>query len=399
MPVTRSTPRPARAWVTLLAVLAAFAAGGAAAFVFFKPVHVAERPPDRGDTPPPNRVAALGRLQPAGGVVPVYGPPGDRIAEMKAVAPGSVLRAGDAIAVLASRDIRAGEVRVAEVQLEEAKETLAAAKAAGKKRIEAAKAELDQSLAGEKADLAALDAKAGLVTKQRDVAVRQLDRLDTLRTEGVKVADVDFDKARLIIDQADAELAATTAAREKTAATYTGSRAAAAARLMAAEADLAEAEARAPVRSGEERLALARQALDLATLKAPIDGTVLRVAGHTGQPTGTAEPILQMAALGEMVVVVEVYESDVDRLAGWVNSGPVPVEVANPALPRVLKGKVRSEADLTRMIARNQVFSLGPREDADRRVVEVIARLDPESAAVAARFVGLQVTATFVPER
>lgn len=391
--------REARAWVTLLAVLVAFAAGAVAAYFLFKPDPVAQSRADRPDAPSPNRVAALGRIQPAGGVVPVYGPPGDRIAEMKAFAPGSRLKAGDPIAVLASRDIRAAEVKVAEVQLSEAKAAIAAAKEAGVKKVAAAKAEIDQALAGEKADVAALDAKAGLVTKQRDAAARQLARLDAARADGARIAEEDLDKVRLLIDQADTELAATTAAREKAVATYAGSRTAAEARVKAAEAELAEAEARAPVKSGEEKLTVAKKALELTTLTAPIDGVVLRVVGRTGQPTGAGEPVLQMAALGEMVVVAEVYESDVDRLTGWVKAGPVPVEVTHPALPRALKGAVQSDADVARMIARNQVFPLGPREDADRRVVEVTARLDAESAPVAARFVGLQVTVTFTPAR
>lgn len=390
--------REARALVTLLLVLAAFAAGGGAAYLYFKPAPVAQPRPGP-DGPPPNRVAALGRIQPAGGVVPVYGPPGDRIAEMKPLSPGDTLKAGDTIAVLAGRDLRAAEVKVAEVQLEEAKTAVAAAKEAGAKKIAAAKAELDQALAGEKADLAALKVKTEVVIKQRDAAARQLARLDAARADGARIADEDIDKVQLLIDQADAELAATSAAREKAVATYAGSRAAADARMKAAEAKLAEAEARAPVKSGAEKLAVAKKALELATLTAPIDGVVLRVAGRTGQPTGPGEPVIQMAALAEMVVVVEVYESDVDRLAGWLKAGPVPVEVTHPALPRPLKGVVKSEADVARMIARNQVFPLGPREDADRRVVEVTARLDAESAGLASRFVGLQVTATFAPAR
>jgi HlyD family secretion protein len=77
-----------------------------------------------------------------------------------------------------------------------------------------------------------------------------------------------------------------------------------------------------------------------------------------------------------------------------VKQGPVSAEATNPALPKPLKGAVKSDEDISRMIARNQVFAVGPREDADRRVVEVVAHLDAESSAVAARFVGLQVTVT-----
>src|SRR5205823_6234673 len=137
---------------------------------------------------------------------------------------------------------------------------------------------------------------------------------------------------------------------------------------------------------------------DLTILKAPVAGTVLKVTGREGQPTGM-DPVLQMADLSVMTAVAEVYESDVERLAGWVRAGPVRAEVKNPALPRPLIGVVKSDQDITRMIARNQVFAMGPREDADRRVVEVVLHLDPSAAADAGLFVGLQVTVTLEPNK
>ena len=51
------------------------------------------------------------------------------------------------------------------------------------------------------------------------------------------------------------------------------------------------------------------------------------------------------------------------------------------------------------MIAKNQVFAMGPREDADRRVVQVAVHLDPAGASDAGRFVGLQVTVTLEPNK
>ena len=51
------------------------------------------------------------------------------------------------------------------------------------------------------------------------------------------------------------------------------------------------------------------------------------------------------------------------------------------------------------MIARNQVYAMGPREDADRRAVEVVVHLDAASAEAAGRFVGLQVTVTLEPNK
>ncbi|MDB5311814.1 MAG: hypothetical protein JWO38_6016 [Gemmataceae bacterium] len=394
----RSAPRPARAWVTALLVLGAFAAGTAAALLYSGRTS-ADRRTGAGGTDTdtgPNRVTALGRLEPAGGVVPVYGPPGDRIKAMEPLTPGAVLKSGTPIATLASREQREGEVKVADARLEEAKAALKASKETGQRKIDAAQAEVNQVLANEKSDLAALDAKIGFVAKQKVAAVKMVDRLEMLRAENVRVADEDLEKARLGADQADAELTAAKAAKDKAVTSYAENKKAADARLAAARAELAEAEARAPVKSSEEQLTQARKALDLTVLKAPIDGVVLKVSGHDGQPTGI-DPILQMGKLDQMVAIAEVYESDVERVAGWVRTGPVAVEVTNPALPRTLKGTVRSDQDISRMIARNQVFAVGPREDTDRRVVEVVAHLDQEASAVAARFVGLQVTVSLGP--
>jgi HlyD family secretion protein len=336
-------------------------------------------------------VTALGRLQPAGGVVPVHGPPGDRIASLEPLAPGQLLEAGAPIATLASKAEREKEVRVAEVQLEESQKAVDAAKAAGEQKITAARAELNQLLAGKESDRVALKAKTDFVRKQRVAATAQLKRLTDTKGMGNPIAQEDIDKAQLVVDQANAELTAAEAAEEKAKAAYEENEKAANARIKAAEAELIEAEAKVPLASARERLELARHLLGLTTIRAPIRGRVLRVVGHEGQPTGL-EPIIQMASLDRMAAIAEVYESDVRRLTDWVRAGPVGADVTAPALPGPLKGTVRSEQDITRMIARNQVFAVGPREDADRRVIEVTVHLDEQSTSIAAQFVGLQVT-------
>jgi len=385
--------RDGRIWVGTLIALAAFAAGVGITIAYSNSSGAPARgtEPERGGGAAPARVAALGRIQPAGGVVPVFGPPGDRIQSMKPLAPGTVLKSGEPIATLASREQREGDVKVAEVQLQEAKDSLKAAKEAGQKKIAAAQAEVNQLTSGEVSDLKALGAKIAFVEKSKVAAAAIHDRLVKLRADKVRVADEDLEKSKLAVDQTDAELIAAKAAKEKAVSGYADNKKTANARLDAAKADLDEAVAKAPIKSSEEKLVQAKKLLDLTILKAPIDGTVLKVVGRDGQPTGV-EPILHMANLNEMTVTAEVYESDLERVAAWVRAGPVPAEATNAALPRSLKGSVRSDRDIARMIARNQVLPVGPREDSDRRVVEVTATLDAESAAVAARFVGLQVT-------
>jgi HlyD family secretion protein len=397
MPSTHSM-RSGRGWETALAVIAALAAGGAGGYIIASRAGTSSDSSAEQAAAKPDKVTALGRLQPAGGVVPVYGPPGDRIAKLFPVGPGTVLKEGDPIAELDSAKDRLQEVQVARTQLAEATAARDAAKRAGDQKILAAQAELTQAQANKTSDLAAVDAKIEYLKLGAATAKSGVQRLDKLRASGVKVADEDYDKAKLLAAQAEAELKATEAVRTKTATTYEQGEKAAAAKVKAAEAELAEALARAPIESSKDKLKLAEQLSARTTLRAPIGGTVLTVTGREGQPTGV-EPILQMADLSKMTAIAEVYESDVERLASWVHSSPVKAEVKNPALPHPLAGVVKSDQDIARMIAKNQVFAMGPREDADRRVVQVTVHLDAAAAADAGRFVGLQVTVTLEPNK
>jgi HlyD family secretion protein len=398
LPVRRS----GRGLELLLAIGAALAAGGAGGYL----IATRSAPPGDGGTQPPaargDRVTSLGRLQPTGGVVPVFGPPGDRIAKFREfkpgvpIAPGQELTAGHPIAELASRKDRLLELQIAETQQEEAANSLKLAKLAGEQRIRAARAELNQAKAVRASDLAAIDAKLEFLDLQVKTAGSAVARLDRLRREGLKVQEEDYEKVKLLEASAVAERKATEATRKKTEISYDEGEKTAEAKVAAAEAELKEAEAKLPTKSAKEKLDLARQLADQTVLKAPVSGIVLKVTGREGQPTGL-EPILQMGDLSAMTAVAEVYESDVGRLLKWLEKGPVKAEVKNPALEKTLAGEVRSQQDISRMVARNQVFAMGPREDADRRVVEVVVHLDAASAAAASRYVGLQVTVTLEP--
>lgn len=91
----------------------------------------------------------------------------------------------------------------------------------------------------------------------------------------------------------------------------------------------------------------------------------------------------------QMVVIAEVYETDVSR----VRVGQRAV-ITSPALSgRQLHGTVQR---IGSMIARNKVFDLDPTADVERRVVEVTIRLDASEPA--ARLIQLQVRVAISPE-
>jgi len=227
-----------------------------------------------------------------------------------------------------------------------------------------------------------------------------LRRLEKVKAEGAPVADQDLVQLRTAAETAKGELAALQTQKAKAAEQRAAGEAVAAARRLTLDAETERALALIPVESLRASRAAAQQKVADAVVRAPAAGRVVKVGARPGDTLGTA-PVLQLADAAAMTVVAEVYETDVAKLRGWLAGGrAVEVEVdarvvesAGAANP--LKGAVRL-AGVAPMIARNTVFALGPREDADRRVVEVEVALDPESSARAADFIGLQVRATFL---
>jgi HlyD family secretion protein len=150
---------------------------------------------------------------------------------------------------------------------------------------------------------------------------------------------------------------------------------------------------------------VAEQKLAAAEVRAPVAGRVVKVFARAGD-TLASQPILQIANTEQMTVVAEVYETDVARLRDWLNRSPNH-EVAAEVDARVLDGQSEPQAlhgtvtpgSIAPMIAKNTVYALGPREDTDRRVVEVEVKLDPAASRAVANFIGLQVRVRFQPPK
>ncbi len=398
MPIERSGR--ATGWIIL--VMTAFVAGGGVGFV-------ASSRYERGSPLAPDdaasrrnlprvRIAALGRIEPLAGLIAVTGPPGDRVLKLYPITPGQKLQEGEPIAELASSVERQRQVDIAALELEELRQQREAIQASGQAKIRAAEAEWQQIAATHAEELAALDARLVYLREQHHVAEMTLRRLEKLRSGKVPVTMEEWDKARLALAQATAELQATEALKRKAQKGFEEAQKVAAVKKAAAEAELAEALHRFPLSSAQAKYDLARDQLHrLGTVRAPITGTVLHVAARVGQTTGI-EPLLHMADTSRMGVIAEVYEGDIEQLRNWLHNKPVRASVEQAALPRTLRGSIDQPAAIARLIARNRVFALNPRADADRRVVEVQIVLDDADAEIAARFVGMQVTVLLEPQ-
>jgi HlyD family secretion protein len=209
------------------------------------------------------------------------------------------------------------------------------------------------------------------------------------------VSAQDLEKSELLHQQAESELTAARAIRDKTEKGYDQSDAALKAKRSAAVAELAEALKRVPVDSLVENLKIAERRLEATQVKAPVAGRVLKVVGHEGDATGT-EPIFQLADTDAMVVLAEVYETDIQALDALLSEAPVQVTITSRALRKPLTGEVQRH-QITRLIGRNFLFSLNPREAIDRRVAEVRVDVRTDSVELASRYVGLQVQVEFQP--
>jgi HlyD family secretion protein len=327
--------------------------------------------------PDPETVTSLGRLEPAGGVIPlgVAGP--DRLA-MILVEEGDWVSQGQAVAYLESEADRQTEKDLAYSQLQEAKERLAAVTLAMNKQIAEAQLQLQQVQEVEPRDIQSQEAKVSVLTEQLTNATRNLKRLRSLQTSSVPQQELE--RHELLVAQAQGELNAARALLKKTTSGHDLHVLAAKAQLETLAAGLARAEKEVPLRSLEQSLRVAEERLKHTVIRAKEGGHVLKVVSHPGESVG-AQPILLLGDTRDMVAIAEVDETNVGRLRLGQTA-----TVTSRALGTSLTGKV---TQIGRMVAKNNVFDIDPGAEADRRVVEVKIALN--NSAPAASFVHHQV--------
>ncbi len=218
------------------------------------------------------------------------------------------------------------------------------------RRQRAALAEAEAALVASRAGLGSAEARlADALAEQRRAAL-DADRYRDLARSEVASSRQRFEAAEAAARRADAAVALARAG------------------IAAAEAGLEQARA---------SVARARVELDKTVLRAPIDGTVLRVDARPGEHAqpGAEEPLLVLGDLGALHVRVQLDETDAPRL--------------DPAAPATafLRGDGRSSAPLVFVrlepLARAKRFlSNAPGERVDTRVVEAIYRLEPGALPV-----------------
>ena len=126
-------------------------------------------------------------------------------------------------------------------------------------------------------------------------------------------------------------------------------------------------------------------------LRSPIDGFILSINTRAGERSNS-EGILEIGASQKMQALIEVYESDIDRV--FLNQN-VELISENGGFEETLKGKV---IRINPQVKQRKVLSTDPTGDADARIIKVLVGLDDESISLVKRFAGMKVIAKFTPK-
>jgi HlyD family secretion protein len=147
------------------------------------------------------------------------------------------------------------------------------------------------------------------------------------------------------------------------------------------------ARADADLQASEERTKLAQERLGKCLVRAPIDGTILRITLREGESFAlvSPRPILRMANISGRRVIAEVDERDVGR----VHLGQRVVLSSDAFLGQRFNGSVTRLATL---MGKKSVLTGDPADKADRDILEVIAQLQDATKLP----LGLRVTVEFI---
>ena len=318
--------------------------------------HAVRVPPDeRVATLSKGDVVALGRLQPAGGVVSVALPQGagDARIDRILVAEGDTVAKGDVFAVLDSLALYRSALTSAESTLEIRRAALAQTRV----QVVATEAELRAQIRGAEATLAK--------------AERELVRMNSLLDRGATTqailenAERSSNTARADLDRLQASLTRYQPGADGEPVDV----AVAMANLAAAEAAVAQA----------------KSDLDRAKVLAPQDGTIIKVAARAGERAPSAG-LLQMGNTARMEAELEVFQTMVPKVGVGQR-----VSLVSPVLGTLpLTGTVSRVGTL---VGRQNVTADDPAANTDARVLIVTVALDEASSKRAERYINLEVVA------
>ncbi|KST70368.1 ABC exporter membrane fusion protein [Mastigocoleus testarum] len=333
------------------------------------------------------KVSALGRIQPKNKIITISGSSNFQYARVGKIfiKEGDKVRVGQAVAVLdnlnqlqttlegARKDLMVSQAELSQVKAGESKKAeISAQKAA----ISDLKAEFQGETAIQEAKIARLRANLKINRAER-LRFQQL-----YQSGAISVSELD---SKILAEKTvQEELNEAQETRKKLLSTYPK-------RITQAQANLNKLNevrpvdvkvAQAKVEKAMTQVKIAKADLDLAYVRAPVDGKILKIHTFAGENI-TDKGIIDIGETGNMYVIAEVYQTDISKL----KIGQKAI-ISGDALNHKFQGVVEH---ISSAIGKKEVFNDDPILDIDSRVFEVKIKIDPKYNQEAAQLINLQV--------
>lgn len=315
-------------------------------------------------------VLALGRLEPAGEILAISGPSGERVSQL-VVQEGSQVHTGQILAYLDSYSERLAQKNLAASQVADIHKRIENDRSLRQAEIDRAQVQVTAADTTQQQRIEAQHALIRRLQIELDDAVSLRDRFKQLWSEGA-VSQRDYETKQVAVRQATETLSQAQSTLQELNNTRSTSIQTSEANLRAAEVELARVDSHSGLASAIENLKLAEAQLERTIIRAPRDGEVLKILTHAGEAI-TNQGLLSLGDTRQMYAVAEVYETDVNL----VKVGQQ-VMVSSPAFDTPLSGTI---THIGRIVFKQDVLGDDPAAATDARVVEVKARLNQNQVA------------------
>lgn len=331
-------------------------------------------------------VTALGRLEPQGEIVKLAAATStqeNRISKLL-VKEGDRVKAGQVIAILASRDRLQAALNQAQRDVQVVQARLAQVEAGAKTgAVGAQQAEITRLGANQSAAIASQRANVERLAAEVQNAQIEAQRYQSLSNQGA-ISNSQRDSKQLVLataqrslQQAESELTRleTTMRPELDRAIATLDQIS---EVRPVDVDVLVAELDRAIASVQQ----AEANLEQTYVRAPQDGVVMDIHTRAGEVI-SSNGIVEIGQIDRMYAIAEVYQSDIQKIRIGQS-----VLCNSEAIPEKLKGTVER---IDRKVRRQSVINTDPSKNIDDRVIEVHIKLDRASSQIAANFTNLQV--------
>ncbi len=309
-------------------------------------------------------ISALGRLEPQGEVLKVASPSAlgtSRIVKLM-VKEGDTVKQGQVIAILDSYDRSVASLLQAQSQAQESDRNLAKIRAGAKSGDIAAQ---EGNVLSAAANIKSIEANATRIKSELEIAGRDYNRFLQVYKEGA-ISQTVLDTYRLKVETLQGQLLQAQQQVQQAQFQLSQSQGLLSSVREVRPTDVQFAEAQ--LQTAIVNVKKAEVDLDLAQVRAPIDGQILKINSKTGEVVSQTNGVVDLGNTSQMYVVAEIYETDIGKIKVGQKA-----TIESEAFDGDITGKVDR---IGLRIAKNDVLGTDPAAKTDARIIEVKIKLD-----------------------